>query len=58
MTQREANYVGRCAPSADSVSVNRRHCGTRRRAQNAQFWLTPSARRALIAAEEDVRAGS
>jgi hypothetical protein len=36
---------------ADSVSVNRRHCGTRRRAQNALFWLTLAARRALIAAE-------
>ena len=37
--------------NADSVSVNRRHCGTRRRAQNALFWLTLAARRALIAAE-------
>ena len=39
---------------ADSVSVNRRHSGTRRRGQNAQFWLTPSARRALIAADPDI----
>jgi hypothetical protein len=35
---------------ADSVSVNRRHCEAGRRAQNAKFWLTLSARRALIAA--------
>jgi hypothetical protein len=42
---------------ADSVPVNRRHFGTRRRGQNAQFWLTPSARRALIAADERVTQG-
>jgi hypothetical protein len=41
-------------PNAGSVSVNRRHCGAKRRARNTQFWLVPSlhlasSRRALEA---------
>jgi hypothetical protein len=39
---------------ADSVSIDRFYGGTMRRAQNVQFLLTPSVRRALIAADADV----
>jgi hypothetical protein len=43
---------GKLTPIADSVSINRFHGWTMRRAQNVQFLLTPSVRRALIPAEE------
>jgi hypothetical protein len=35
--------TGLGATIADSVSVNRRYCGARRRAQNALFWLAVGA---------------